>query len=59
MDDKRQEATGRQDRLSPSVPTERSDPLPVDNARGQRLWLGFALVAMIMLVVLIYFWMTD
>jgi hypothetical protein len=53
------EDTGRQDEVSPPVTTEKSDSTPVDIQRGQRLWLGFSIVALIMLAVLIYFWMTD
>jgi hypothetical protein len=51
--------TGRQDEVSPSVTTEKSDPTNVDVQRGERLWLGFALVGLVMVAVLVYFLVTD
>jgi hypothetical protein len=51
--------TGRQDVVSPPVTTEKSDSTRVDVQRGQRLWLGFAIVGLIMLAVLIYFLVAD
>jgi len=40
-------AEGRQDAQAPTPTVEKSDPTPVDKRRGQRLWLGVVLVAII------------
>jgi len=55
---KEEEATGRQDIVSPDATTEQSDPTPVDMQRGARVWLGFILVGILFLAILIYFWAT-
>ena len=50
-----EESTGRQDIISPSATTEKSDPTPVDMQRGARVWLGFTLVGIIFLAIIVYF----
>lgn len=44
---------GRQDRNAPEPTVEKSDPTPVDVDRGQRMWLGVALVGVVFLIVII------
>lgn len=50
-----QKSTGRQDLISPPATAEQSDPTPVDMRRGERVWLGFALLGVIFLAIILYF----
>jgi hypothetical protein len=43
-------AEGRQDIQAPTPSVEKSDPTPVDQRRGRRLWLGVVLVAIVFIV---------
>jgi hypothetical protein len=54
-----QKDTGRQDLVAPPPTTEKSDPTPVDIRRGQRVWLGFMLVAVIFVAVIIVVLVTN
>jgi hypothetical protein len=45
--------TGRQDVAAPEATVEKSDPTPVDNARGQRMLIGVSLVAIVFLVIVV------
>jgi hypothetical protein len=49
---------GRQDVNAPPPTIEKSDPTPVDNARGMRLWVGYMAVGAIMIAIIIYFIVT-
>jgi hypothetical protein len=53
MDDK-PVMEGRQDIQAPDATVEKSDPTPVDEKRGQRMWLGTALVGVVFLAVIIW-----
>ena len=46
-------AEGRQDIQAPTPSVEKSDPTPVDQRRGRRLWLGIVLVAIVFVFVAI------
>lgn len=48
-----QDETGRQDVAAPAATVEKSDPTPVDQERGQRLWLYIALVAVVFVAVIV------
>ena len=44
---------GRQDVNAPPATPEKSDPTPVDEARGMRMWLGWMAVGVIMIAIII------
>ncbi len=46
-------AEGRQDIQSPDATVEKSDPTPVDQKRGQRLWLGVVFVAFVFIAIIV------
>jgi len=48
------DGTGRQDIASPDVNPAPSDPLPVDKARGTRMWLGITLIGIIFLAIILF-----
>lgn len=43
---------GRQDIVSPEPPLEESNPIPVQQAQGQRLWLWITLVGLLFVVII-------
>lgn len=43
--------TGRQDHHAPEANLEESNPIPVQQAQGQRLWLWISVVAVIFVIV--------
>ena len=47
------DGTGRQDVSSPAATVEKSDPTPVDQRRGQRMYLGISLIALVFVAVII------
>jgi hypothetical protein len=49
---------GRQDIQAPEANPEKSDPTPVDEKRGLRMWLGTTLVGVIFLIIIIWFIVT-
>ena len=46
-------ADGRQDVQSPDATVEKSDPTPVDQKRGARLWVGVVLVAVVFIAIIV------
>jgi len=53
MDDK-PVMEGRQDIQAPDATVEKSDPTPVDEKRGQRMWLGITFVAVVFIIVAVW-----
>ena len=46
-------AEGRQEVQAPTPTGEKSDPTPVDQKRGARLWLGVVLVAVAFVAIIV------
>lgn len=53
MDDK-PVMEGRQDIQAPEATVEKSDPTPMDERRGQRMWLGTMLVGLVFIIVIVW-----